>query len=270
MSTQETQFRMMAAVSGVPLWYLQTGNWRKNEEMVEKVRKAQPLIEKYTKSGFYSHYQVGSYTIEEVCSAIRRWYYSKVGRGNPCILAYDYIKLTGERVGNNWAEYQAIGEKVNQLKRIAEEIDAPIITAMQQNRSGENTNRRANALVDDASTAAQSDRLNWIASFLAIFRRKTPDEIANDTLDFGTHKLIPLKTRFQGREAAGHQDLMRRTIEEEVHGRTVSSTVWTRNFLNYNVDNFEVQEKGSLRHLIEREQERYEIRDENNDDGDIL
>jgi replicative DNA helicase len=270
MSTQETQFRMMAAVSGVPLWYLQTGNWRKNEEMVEKVRKAQPLIEKYTKSGFYSHYHVGSYTIEEVCSAIRRWYYSKVGRGNPCILAYDYIKLTGERVGNNWAEYQAIGEKVNQLKRIAEEIDAPIITAMQQNRSGENTNRRANALVDDASTAAQSDRLNWIASFLAIFRRKTPDEIANDTLDFGTHKLIPLKTRFQGREAAGHQDLMRRTIEEEVHGRTVSSTVWTRNFLNYNVDNFEVQEKGSLRHLIEREQERYEIRDENNDDGDIL
>ena len=36
-----------------------------------------------------------------------------VGRGNPCVIAYDYVKLTGEKVDKNWAEHQAIGEKID-------------------------------------------------------------------------------------------------------------------------------------------------------------
>ena len=39
-----------------------------------------------------------------------------VGRGNKCIIAYDYVKLTGEKVSQNWAEHQAIGEKIDKLK----------------------------------------------------------------------------------------------------------------------------------------------------------
>ena len=206
-------------------------------------------------------YSVGNMSIDEVCSVIRRWYYSKVGRGNPCILAYDYIKMTGESVGKNWAEYQAIGQKIDKLKKISEEIGAPILTAMQQNRSGEHFNKRVSNITDDSSTAAQSDRLQWFASFVGIFRRKVPEEIALDAEEFGTHKLIAIKTRFQGRDAAGHQDIMRRTIVERVAGREVRSTKWTPNFINYDVDNFGVTEKGSLRHIIERERERYDISD---------
>ena len=268
MSTEETQFRMMASISGVPLWYLQTGNWRKNPEMYDKVREAEKLIGDYSTDRIYNHYHVGRFNIDELCSIVRRWYYSKVGRGNPCLIGYDYIKLTGEKVEKNWAEYQAIGEKIDKLKRLSEEIGAPIVTAMQQNRS----NKFRGELVDDASTAAQSDRLQWFASFMGILRRKSPEEIANDTREFGSHKLIPLKTRFQGKDAAGHQDLIRRTIEEEVHGRTVSSTKWVQNFLNYDIDNFRVEEKGSLRHLVDRESDRFEIEDANPNDnfGDIL
>ena len=36
MSTEETQFRAAAARSGVPMWYIETGNWRKNPEYVKK------------------------------------------------------------------------------------------------------------------------------------------------------------------------------------------------------------------------------------------
>jgi hypothetical protein len=212
----------------------------------------------------YFHYPVGNMSIDEVCSVIRRWYYSKVGRGNPCILAYDYIKMTGENVGKNWAEYQAIGEKIDKLKKISEEIGAPILTAMQQNRSGEHFNKRVSNITDDSSTAAQSDRLQWFASFVGIFRRKVPEEMAMDTEEFGTHKLIALKTRFQGRDAAGHQDIMQRTLVENIGGREVRSTKWTPNFINYDVNNFAVNEKGSLRHIIEREQERPDIADGNN------
>ena len=216
----------------------------------------------------FNHYHVGRFNVDELCSIARRFYYSKVGRGNPWLLGYDYIKLTGEKVEKNWAEYQAIGEKIDKLKRLAEETGAPIVTAMQQNRS----NKYRGELVDDSSTAAQSDRLQWFASFMGILRRKSPDEIANDTRDFGSHKLIPLKTRFQGKDAAGHQDLIRRTFEEEINGRTVSSTKWVQNFLNYDIDNFRVEEKGSLRHLVDRENDRFEIEDTNPNDnfGDIL
>ncbi len=257
MSTEEIQFRMLASLSGVPLWYIQTGNWRRDPDMCEKIRNAWKDMENQR----YFHYPVGNMSIDEVCSVIRRWYYSKVGRGNPCILAYDYIKMTGENVGKNWAEYQAIGEKIDKLKKISEEIEAPILTAMQQNRSGEHFNKRVSNITDDSSTAAQSDRLQWFASFVGIFRRKVPEEIALDTEEFGTHKLIALKTRFQGRDAAGHQDIMRRTIVETVAGREVRSTKWTPNYINYDVDNFGVNEKGSLRHIVERDRERYDISD---------
>ena len=266
MSTEEIQFRTASAISGVPLWYIQTGNWRQNPDMIEKVRAAWSEM----KGRSYYHYPVGNMNVDEVCSVIRRWYYSKVGRGNPCIIAYDYIKLTGEKVGANWAEYQAIGGKIDKLKKIAEEINAPIITAMQQNRSGEHINKKASNIVDDSSTAAQSDRLQWFASFVGIFRRKVQDEIAMDSEEFGTHKLVPLKTRFQGKDAEGHQNIMRRTMVENLGGREVRSQRWVPNYINFDVKNFGVEEKGSLRHIIERENEMYQIDDLNNNDGELL
>ncbi len=266
MSTEEIQARTIAAMSGVPLWYIQTGNWRKSPEMCEKVRSVWKKIKDFK----CYHYPIGNISIEEVCSLIRRWYYSKVGRGNPCIIAYDYIKLTGEKVSQNWAEYQAIGQKIDTLKKISEEIQCPIITAMQQNRSGDHFNKKSSAILDDSSTAAQSDRLQWFASFVGIFRRKVPDEIAQDTDSFGTHKLIALKTRFQGRDAAGHQDILQRSVSDSFGGKTVSAKKWIPNYINYEVNNFSVKEKGSLRHIIEKEKEVYEIEDGNKNGDDIL
>ena len=178
-----------------------------------------------------------------------------MGRGEPCLIVYDYVKLTGERVGNNWAEYQAIGDKVDKLKKIAEEINAPLLTAMQLNRSGESA-------TDDSSAIALSDRMQWFASFVAIFRRKTVDEVALDGENFGTHKLIPTKTRFQGQFAAGHHDILRR--------RTEDGERLVNNYLNFSVENFDIEENGSLRHIIEAENEQYFVEDENPTDGELL
>jgi guanylate kinase len=236
-----------------------TGNWRKNEEMTKKVRAAWAKIKNYE----YFHYHVGNKNIDQVCSIIRRWYLSKVGRGNQAMIAYDYIKLTGEKVGQNWAEHQAIGEKIDKLKRISEEIHCPIITAMQLNRTGENFNRNSNNVVDDSSVISLSDRLQWFASFVAIFRRKTLDEVTLDGQAFGTHKLIPTKTRFQGKDAAGHQDLVRRLD-------SCGKEIWAQNYLNYQVANFNIEERGSLRDVAERQREQYELDDRNQNDGELL
>ena len=259
MQTVDIQLRMVASLSGVPVWYLETGNWRKNEEMTKKVREAWGKVKKYE----YFHYHVGNKNIDQICSIIRRWYLSKVGRGNQAMIAYDYIKLTGEKVGQNWAEHQAIGDKIDKLKRISEEIQCPVITAMQLNRTGESFNRKGTEVVDDSSVISLSDRLQWFASFVAIFRRKTLDELTLDGQNFGTHKLIPTKTRFQGKDAAGHQDLVRRLDDK-------GKEVWAQNYLNYQVENFNIEERGSLNDVSTSQRERYELNDSNQNDGEIL
>jgi replicative DNA helicase len=236
MFTIDVRFRRISALTGVPVWYLETGNWRKNPEMVKKVRDCWDQIKNYKQD----HHQIGNKNIDQLCSIARRWYYSKVGRGNPAIICYDYIKLTGEKVGQNWAEHQAIGEKIDKLKKLSEELNVPILTAAQLNRSGENFNKSGGDFNDDSSAISLSDRLQWFASFVAIFRRKTLDEMALDGSSFGTHKLIPIKTRFQGKDAAGHIDRVRRVLPS-------GDEVWVNNYLNYEVKNFSVSERGSAR-----------------------
>ena len=255
MSKKEMQMRLLASLSGVEVWFLETGNWRKNAEMVEKVRAVWPKIKDYS----MDHFRVGEKTVEQTISFIRRWYYKNVRRGQSAIIVYDYLKLTGEGLGKNWAEYQAIGDKVSKLKKIAEELNSVLLTAVQLNRSGENFNRPASSFMDDSSAIAQSDRLQWFATFVAICRRKTPDEIAIDGVQFGTHKLIPLKTRFQGRNASGHHDLLLRNIE--------GTQRWVNNYLNFSMNNFVVREHGSLTDVIEHENAQHELNDGTNDDG---
>ena len=267
MTTEEIKFRMISSLTGVPTWYLETGNWRKTPDYYDKVRNAEALLKD---NNDYYHMHVSNKSIDQICSIIRRWYYNTVGRGNKCLIAYDYVKLTGEKVGQNWAEYQAIGEKISRLKEIAEEVNAPLLTAMQLNRSGENRNRTGSSLIDDSSAISLSDRLQWYAAFTAIFRRKTLDEIALDNqydengrliFDSGTHKLIPLKSRFQGKDAMGHQDYLRRLFPD-------GSQKYIMNYLNFSIENFEVREKGSLRHICERARETYALDDQAAVDGD--
>tara|TARA_R100001082_G_scaffold48047_3_gene25797 strand:+ start:5702 stop:7207 length:1506 start_codon:yes stop_codon:yes gene_type:complete len=266
MTTEEIQFRMAAANTGVPLWYLETGKWRNNAEMTKKVRGYFNEIKKHQ----YFHYHVRNKNVDEICALIRRWHMKHVGRGKKCVIAYDYVKLTGERVDKNWAEHQAIGEKIDKLKRVSEEVNAPLITAMQMNRQGESFNRNSSSLVDDSSAISLSDRLQWFATFVAIFRRKTLDEIALDGERFGTHKLIPLKTRFQGRDAAGHQDLMRRRVTESVNGRESTSEKFVNNFINFRVENFKVSEEGSLVDIIAHEEQSFNVQQDDGDSDDFL
>lgn len=247
MTTEDITFRMAASQTDIPLWHLETGQWKNNQEMDSKMQKFLEQLESHK----YFHYHVRNKGIDEICSIIRRWHMKEVGRGNDCIIAYDYVKLTGEKVSQNWAEHQAIGDKIDKLKKIAEEIDAPLVTAMQMNRSGESRNRDSSSLTDDSSAISLSDRLQWYASFVAIFRRKTIDELALDGQEFGSHKLIAIKTRFQGRDAAGHNDLiMRQFVEQTDTGADIVSERLVSNYLSFDISNFKVKEKGSLEDII--------------------
>jgi len=261
MSTEETQFRAIASKTGVPLWYIETGNWRKNPDYVQKLRGH--LSELGKKNYKVTHHFIGNKKISEIKAIARRWYLKKVGRGGKCMIVLDYLKAVDPLKGNQ-QEHQMMGDKVDGMKELSGELDCPILTATQNNRSGITTNRDVSEIVDDESSVGISDRITWYASGVWILRRRVAEEIVLDTPESGTHKLIELVTRHQGREATGHQDLLRRTFPD-------GKTKYIKNFINFNISNFRVEERGSLRHSIERQNAQFLISDgPRNNDSETL
>jgi replicative DNA helicase len=252
MSTEEVRWRVGSSRSRVGLWHLKTGNWRKNEESTEKVRSTLPgLKQSYSK---VYHMSVGNASLEKIASICRRWYLKVVGRGNDCLICWDYIKMV-EAESANRKEYQEMGDKVDGAKKLAEELDCPIITAVQSNRDGVTGARDASEIVDDERSVGISDRVTWYASGVWILRRRTPDEIALDTPESGTHKLIEVVVREQGRDAAGHQDFILRRFPD-------GKQKYVKNFINLDLTGFRVEERGSLRDTIARQNAQFMVEDE--------
>jgi replicative DNA helicase len=258
MPTEDEMIRFAAAISGVPYWYLDTGNFAKNEDLYKKVTETLKDLKKHR--GTFHHKYVANKPVEEIISIIKRWYYKECGRGHPCIVVYDYLKLTGERISNDWKEYQAVGEKVNLLKECMSFVNGVLLTAIQINRGGVTTNKRD--VTDDESVISISDRVSWFATYLGIFRRKILEEIAEEGSEYGTHKLITLKARYQGRDSQGHHDFIR--VEQEGRVR------YKLNCLFYNVDNFNVTECGDLRRLVSLRTQGLDIIGEEEEEGTLL
>jgi hypothetical protein len=250
MSTQETQFRAIAAKTGVPMWYIESGNWRKNAAMTIKVRKVLSEISQYK----VFHRYVGNKSLDEIKSICRRWRLKNAGRDGKCMIVFDYIKAV-EKLSGGQQEYQLMGDKVDTLKQLSQELDLPIITAVQNNRSGITTNKSVADIIDDESSVGVSDRITWYASCVHILRRRVEEEIVLDTPESGTHKLIELVARFQGRDAAGHQDLIKRQFPD-------GKVKYIKNFININIENFNVEERGSLKDCIIRQNSQFELADE--------
>lgn len=250
MSLEEVQYRHAASISGVPIYYIESGDYRRNQEMLNKVRAALSTVR--NKYQFY-HYTVANKSIDEICSIIRRFFYSKVGRGNDFLVCFDYVKMGGtEKASQSWAEHQIVGSMVDKLKRIAEEVNAPVLTAIQQNRGGEAAGK---ASIDDSSSFSLSDRLQWFASYTGIFRAKTLEEKSADGVDFGTHKLITTKSRHMGSQSPGFNNFLKRKLPD-------GSERYVSNYINFDVVNFSVVEKGTLQDVIDRQDHEYNLTDD--------
>ena len=258
MSSEETKFRAIASKTGVPLWFVETGNWRKNPDMCSKLREHLKDLSKYK----VFHRFIGNKKIEEIKSISRRWYLKEVGRGGKCLIVFDYIKAIDKLTGNQ-QEYQLMGDKVDSLKKLSEELDCPIVTAVQNNRTGIVTNKSVSDIVDDESSIGISDRITWYASYVGILRRRVAEEIVLDTPESGSHKLITLVSRFQGRDAAGHNDAIRRTFPD-------GKTKYIQNFINFDIQNFRVEERGSLVDSIRRQNSQFLVSDDGPNNGDTL
>ena len=240
MSKEELIMRQCAALSGVPMHLLESGKWRQaGQDVVNKVRAVWGKIKDLK---FY-YYNVGGMDVDSMVNTLKRFYYSKVGRGNRMVFSFDYIKTTSENIANK-SEWQVVGEMVDKFKKCVQkeilwegEPIIPMITSVQSNRYGITNNRTAQTIVDDESIVSLSDRITQFCSHMFILRNKTADEIESEGQRFGTHKLINVKSRHLGDDVAG-------AIEPVRVGDALR-----KNAINLNFNNFNIEECGDLREI---------------------
>jgi len=243
MSKEELIMRQCAAISGVQLSLLETGRWRQaGDEVVNKVRS---VWKKIQKMNFY-YFNCGGMSVDEMINIIRKFYFSKVKRGNQMIFSFDYIKTTFASSSSNKSEWQIVGEMVDKFKAlIQKEIvfdGEPVIsmmTSVQMNRLGTSRNRSSDNIVEDETVVSLSDRIIQFCSHMFILRAKEPAEIA-EHLNFGTHKLVALKNRSLGQDPQGAIQPIR-----------MGDGSLKNNFINLDFNNFNIRERGDLRDLVE-------------------
>lgn len=248
MSEEELVFRMVSGMSGIPVYLLESGKWRTHgykdlspKEVVDKVREVWSKMK-----GIKILYEnVAGMTSEEMVSLLKRIYYSEIGRGNQLIFSFDYLKTDFNNLGKG-ADWAFVGKLLHAFKQtISRELKfdgkptVAMVTSVQTNRAGIVTNRNADTVVDDESVIALSDNIIQFVSHLFLLRKKTMDELVEETEAFGTHKLKCLAARHLGEDAFGH----------------LNPVEWTDgskrdNWINLHFDNFNVQERGDGRDVV--------------------
>ena len=261
MSKEELIIRQCSALSGVSANLLETGQWRQaGEETVDKVRS---VWEQVKKIKFY-YYNAGGMNVDNMIATLRRFYYSKIGRGNPMIFSFDYIKTTFENNGSK-SEWQVVGEMIDKFKKtIQKEILSdggpviPMITSVQSNRQGIVNARQPQEIRDDESIVSLSDRITQFCSHMFILRQKTLDEMANEP-NCGNHKLINVKARHLG------ADYMR-----AINPVRMPDGSLRKNAINLQMDGFSVKECGDMVDLVRALNVNEELDGDNNVVDDFI
>jgi len=234
----DTIIRAFANLTGVKYSDIEDGTFAANPNLRKKVFDT---IEKGEKEYRIDFLKVGNMPAEELVGVIKRWYYKNHKNGESSVIIYDYLKLP-EINENEGKEYVLMGKLADTFKKLAEQLNSVFLTAIQLNRSGDSRGKKSGTFNVNSSAVSISDRVIWYSSFLALFQKKTLDEISMDGVEWGTHKLTVLKARHQGKKAPGHFDFVQRTIDGKKE--------WCDNYLSFKVDNFSVTELGSVQTMI--------------------
>lgn len=269
MTKLELQMRQCSALSGVPMYLIESGKWR-NSSYIDPVTRKEVSVEQ-TKAKIYKafelmkdrkfhYFNVAGYTVNEMISVARRFYLSRVGRGNPMILSFDYIKTTNEMNNSNKSSWDLIGEMVDKFKQFVQrEIifnGRPMIgmiTSVQSNRTGIVGNRGPDAIVEDDSIIAGSDKINSFCSHLFILRPRLAQEFQNepDSYSRATHRLKCVKYRHLGEDRLrATEPVLIPSLDEE--GDAVGNNRSEANALLLRIDNFGVEEVGDLRDMAQQ------------------
>ena len=223
--------RMISGLSGVNEYLIKSKKWRKNSELSDRVNAALKEIKRYFNK--IDHIYVGNVSTEQMATIVRRWAWkrridaAKQKKPVKLISAIDYFKLTGvDKVDDAFGASMTLGYRVDTFKKLASELQIPIIGACQTNRMNE---------------VGLSHEVNKFVSSLFLFQRKSPEEMQRDGGE-ARHKLLPLYTRDLGEYAQGVNNLV------QVPGFKNKPT-WVENYITFKMENFVVTEIADLKSI---------------------
>ena len=188
MSKEDHYNRILANLSGVEINKISTGRFSENEIEKEKVFAAAEKL----KSIPYHYISIAGQSFENILALMRKWIYQHVGfdedgKTKDCLIVYDYLKLMGsEGISSSMQEYQVLGFQITKLHNFMVKYDAPCLSFVQLNRDG--------ITKESTDVVSGSDRLIWLCTSFSIFKMKSNEEIAADSVDNGNRKLVPVVT----------------------------------------------------------------------------
>lgn len=239
MSLERIQRRAICCMAEgrVPLWAIASGEWRSNKEWKHIIQhECWPRTKKLR----IDYINVGNLTVKQKIATIRRYYYQRIGKGNPLGILDDYLKGI-EALGKNSNEYQSVGYYVNDIKSlITGELPAWFWTSVQNNRSGIHQGKRASEITDSEDQMGLSDRIIQQSDWGFILRWKTIEEQAAQQSLFGNMKLTPVKTR----------ELLGKDFEKSLRPVKLPTGAFSQNFFNLDSKSFYFTEKGDLHHIL--------------------
>lgn len=248
MTPDEIQYRTVCALSKgeIPYWALENRQWRKHPHWEKMIRgDIWPRIQMMEKLGISHYKNIGTMNPKDIIRFIRRFYFNKIGRGNFLIINYDYFKGMASLGRNNVAEYQLIGDFINELKTlITEEIDACVWGGVQNNKTGitlDNPKEKGPQNSENDGQMGLSDRIIQQATHGFIMRYKTPEEIGHEKNRFGNVKLVPVKKR----KMTGPR------YEELLYPVKLPSGRHVNNYFNLESRGFGYTCKGSLKDMMD-------------------
>ncbi len=172
MQEDDHRVRNLAALSGVPMTSIETGQFAQNEETVSKVEEAAERM----KGMPYDMLSIAGQPFEETLAIMRRWVIRKVGlnangKANPCVIVFDYLKLMDAAgISRNVQEFQLLGFIMTGLHNFAVKYGIPIVLFVQLNRDGIDT--------ENSTAASGSDRIIWLCSNFTIYKKLSEEEQA--------------------------------------------------------------------------------------------
>ena len=189
MSKEDHLNRMLANFSGVEINKVATGKFNENEIDKEKVHAGAEKLKNIP----YHYLSIAGQPFEHILGIMRKWIYQHVGfdnegRTKDCLIVYDYLKLMGsESITNVMQEYQVLGFQITKLHNFCVKYDVPCLSFVQLNRDG--------ITRESTDVVSGSDRLIWLCTSFSIFKMKSDEEIAEDSIEQGNRKLVPVVAR---------------------------------------------------------------------------
>jgi replicative DNA helicase len=240
MNLRDSIVRYVAGNVGCPSFLLDSHKWKYSKEWAPKINAEVERIQNLKHKNIWFE-PIGNMGISEMEKFVKRWKLNKCGRSRKCVTVYDYLKLNNndkKELGKNDGEHSQAYSKIEIIKDLADWMQCPWLSALQQNRSGDILSK---AGPDDSSASnSLSDRIGWLVAVLAILRGRTPDEMMQDStpeMKAPSNKMIFQKTRYLWEHGPAFLNYVK--VKE---GKDIK---YVPNFMNFEIENFKVKDEGT-------------------------